>query len=150
MRSIGTGKNTGQETFVLVTFVPVKHREALLEAIFSAGAGRYGNYGRCAFVCPGEGRFRPDPGSRPYLGEPGVDERTAEDRIECLVGNDQVEAVLEALRSAHPYEEPAVYLYALDPRCLGATRGPGGTEPSGSGRVQDSITELPGTEPADD
>lgn len=105
--------------FTLVTFVPADSTEAVLEALFSAGAGRLGDYDRCAFVVRGEGRFRPLAGADPAIGRIGADEKVAEDRIECLVVDVLADAAVEALRRAHPYEEPAVYLYALDERCLG-------------------------------
>jgi len=47
------------DLYTLVTFVPPDHTETLLNALFAAGAGRVGNYDRCAFVARGEGRFRP-------------------------------------------------------------------------------------------
>lgn len=107
--------------YALVTFVPPGSREGLLEALFAAGAGRFGTYERCAFVSPGLGRFRPLAGARPTIGTPGLDARVSEDRIECLVVDEAVDAALAALRSAHPYEEPAVYLVRLDERCLGGS-----------------------------
>lgn len=105
--------------FTLVTFVPPSHTEAVLDALFAAGAGRFRNYDRCAFVSRGEGRFRPVDDAVPFLGEKGKEETVTEDRIECLVAGEFTEAALKALRVAHPYEEPAVYLYKLDSRCLG-------------------------------
>ncbi|MCA1949140.1 MAG: NGG1p interacting factor NIF3 [Treponema sp.] len=104
--------------FVLVTFVPPHATEAVLSALFAAGAGKYGNYDRCAFVSPGEGRFRPLAGSSPFIGTAGQDERLTENRIELLVADDVVDQVLAALRQRHPYEEPAIYLFRLDERAL--------------------------------
>lgn len=109
--------------YTLVTFVPAAHTEGLLEALFAAGAGRLGDYDRCAFVVRGEGRFRPLPGAIPTLGSPGEDERVVEDRIECVLEDSHVDTVLDALRRVHPYEVPAVYLTALDERCLSKKRG---------------------------
>jgi hypothetical protein len=104
--------------FTLVTFVPPDDSETLLEALFAAGAGRLGNYDRCAFIARGEGRFRPLPGSVPAIGISGKDEVVIEDRIECVVPDDRVDAALTALHGAHPYETPAVYLWRLDERCV--------------------------------
>ena len=103
---------------VLTFFVPPEYRETVLAAIFDAGAGSFGAYERCAFVCSGEGRFRPRPGAAPFLGMAGKDERVAEDRVECVVADEFVEAVLLALRKSHPYEEPAIYLTRLDDRAV--------------------------------
>lgn len=104
--------------FVLVTFVPPAETEQVLAALFAAGAGVYGAYDHCAFVSPGEGRFRPLAGSSPFIGTVGEDERVAENRIELLVPDSAVDQVLQALRQSHPYEEPAIYLYPLDSRAL--------------------------------
>lgn len=104
--------------FVLVTFVPPSATETVLDALFAAGAGKYGNYDRCAFVSDGEGRFRPLAGSSPFIGTPGADERLTENRIELLVADEATDRVLAALRQSHPYEEPAVYLFKLDERAL--------------------------------
>jgi hypothetical protein len=104
--------------YTLVTFAPPGATEEILEALFAAGAGRLGNYEGCAFVARGEGRFRPLEGAAPAIGEVNRDERVVEDRMELVVPEERVDAVLATLRLAHPYEEPAIYLYALDPRCL--------------------------------
>ncbi len=105
--------------YSLTFFVPPDHTESVLEALFAAGAGRIGEYERCAFTVRGEGRFRPGAGSSPFLGVPGRDEKVPEDRVELVLADGLVEPVLAALRSAHPYEEPAVYLVRLDDRCVG-------------------------------
>ncbi len=105
-------------TYTLVVFVPAGAEEELLEAVFAAGAGRLGSYDRCAFVSRGEGRFRPLRGADPAIGSVGDDERVAEVRLECVVAEAAVDAVLAAVRAAHPYEEPAIYLQRLDDRCL--------------------------------
>ncbi len=114
------GGATGRESalYALVVFVPVGYEERLLEAVFAAGAGRLGDYDRCAFVSRGEGRFRPLRGADPAIGTVGDDERVAETRLECVVAEEAADAVLAAVRSAHPYEEPAIYLHRLDDRCL--------------------------------
>lgn len=104
--------------FTLITFVPPTHRESVLSALFEAGAGKYKNYDHCAFVSSGQGRFRPLDGSKPFIGSLNRDELVEEERIETLVDDEQVELVLQALRKAHPYQEPAIYLYPLDNRCL--------------------------------
>ncbi|MCX8014228.1 MAG: NGG1p interacting factor NIF3 [Rectinema sp.] len=105
-------------TYVLVTFVPPDHREKVLNALFAAGAGKIGAYDRCAFVSRGTGRFRPVAGADPFSGTVGEDSFEEEERIELVVEEEVVEAAVAVLRDAHPYEEPALYLWALDPRCM--------------------------------
>ena len=98
----------------LVTYVPADHAEAVLAAVGNAGAGRIGNYSHCAFTTPGTGRFTPLAGSRPFIGAEGRTEQVAEVRIECVVGEEVLKAVVAALRSAHPYEEPALMSWAVN------------------------------------
>jgi hypothetical protein len=91
----------------LVVYVPVSHAEAVRAAIGDAGAGRLGDYSHCSFTSSGTGRFTPMPGARPFIGAPGEAEEVSEVRIECIVEERVLDAVVQALRQAHPYEEPA-------------------------------------------
>ena len=91
----------------LVVYVPDSHAQDVLAAIGDAGAGRLGDYSHCSFTAPGTGRFTPLPGARPFIGTQGEPEEVPEVRIECVVEEDMLDAVVQALRQAHPYEEPA-------------------------------------------
>jgi hypothetical protein len=75
--------------------------------VFAAGAGRIGDYERCSWATLGEGTFRGGEGTSPTLGEAGRDETVTEYRVETVVSDERLPAVLDALRRAHPYEEPA-------------------------------------------
>jgi hypothetical protein len=98
----------------LVVYVPETHAEALLTAIGDAGAGRIGNYSHCSFVAPGTGRFTPLAGAEPFLGTVGSRERVTELRVECVVEEGMLDAVVLALRAAHPYEEPAFMTWPVN------------------------------------
>ena len=102
-------------TYKLVTFVPPAHVERLVDALAAAGAGRIGDYDRCAWTTDGTGTFRGGEGTRPAVGEPGRVERVAEARVEMVLPGAAVAAVTAALRAAHPYEEPAFDLVTLAP-----------------------------------
>jgi hypothetical protein len=91
----------------LVVYTPATHTGQVLAALGDAGAGRIGRYSHCSFVTPGTGRFTPQDGANPFLGEPGTSAEVAEDRIECVAEESVLAGVVAALRSAHPYEEPA-------------------------------------------
>lgn len=97
----------------LVTFVPEEHVEAVSSALFAAGAGRIGKYSSCSFRSPGTGTFFGEAGANPAVGQAGRLERAAEIRVETLVPTGRVDAVVRALRAAHPYEEPAFNLVRL-------------------------------------
>lgn len=115
----GQERKTEQDgLYTLVTFVPPEYTEKLLAALFDAGAGKLGAYDHCAFVSAGVGRFRPLPGSDPFIGQEGKDELVREDRVELVVAGEKLEAVLTALRGTHPYEEPAVYVYKIEPQAI--------------------------------
>lgn len=102
------------ELHALVIYVPRSHTQQMLDAVGDAGAGRLGNYSHCSFVTPGTGRFTPQDGAQPYLGRPGKPEEADEDRIECLVEQPLLDAVVAALRAAHPYEEPAFMSWRVE------------------------------------
>jgi hypothetical protein len=100
--------------YKIVVFVPEADGEALRRAMGDAGAGRIGNYVHCSFTVKGIGRFEPQAGARPAIGEVGVLEAVAEERIEMVCAEERLADVLAAIRRAHPYEEPAIDVYALE------------------------------------
>lgn len=97
----------------LVTFVPPGRVQRVIDAMANAGAGSLGEYDRCAFLTDGEGTFRPGPVSNPAIGTRGKIEVVAETRIEMILPRSRREPVVEALRRAHPYEEPAFDLVEM-------------------------------------
>jgi hypothetical protein len=99
--------------YKVVVFVPAEHGDALRKAIGDAGAGRIGAYEHCTFTTRGIGRFRPLAGAHPAIGEVGKPEEVEEERIETVCAEDKLDAVLAAIRAAHPYEEPATDVYPL-------------------------------------
>lgn len=99
--------------YKLVWFVPTEAADVTRDAVFAAGAGRIGGYTRCSFYCAGTGTFLGEEGTHPAIGQPGVEERVAELRIETVVAAPQLLAVVDALCAAHPYGEVAYDLYPL-------------------------------------
>jgi dinuclear metal center YbgI/SA1388 family protein len=97
----------------LVTFVPSEHVTAVSDAVFAAGAGHIGGYSSCGFRAAGTGTFFGERGTRPAVGQAGRLEECAELRFETWVPASRVRDVVQALRSAHPYEEPAFDLVRL-------------------------------------
>lgn len=104
------GGVVGEPLAVLVVYVPVESTEAVLAAVFAAGAGRLGRYAECAFVTAGRGQFRPLDGALPAVGSVGRIEQVDEHRIEVMMPQSAAGAVVAAMRSAHPYEEPAFHV----------------------------------------
>jgi dinuclear metal center YbgI/SA1388 family protein len=99
----------------IVVFVPAEHTDTLIAALADAGAGTIGDYAEAAFVSSGQGRFRPLAGANPAVGEVGRVERVDETRIEMVMPPARRDAVVAALRAAHPYEEPAFDVYRTEP-----------------------------------
>jgi hypothetical protein len=93
--------------------VPPSALQSTRDAVFAAGAGWIGDYSRCSWATLGEGTFFGGAGTSPSVGEAGRDERVSEFRVETIVSEDALAAVVRALRRAHPYEEPAFDLYPL-------------------------------------
>ncbi|NHI01131.1 NGG1p interacting factor NIF3 [Oceanimonas doudoroffii] len=99
--------------YKLVFFVPETHAEAVKRAVFATGAGKIGDYDQCCFETPGQGQFRPLAGASPFLGEAGKLERVNELRIELVCEDHLIRDAVNALRKAHPYEEPAYDVWPL-------------------------------------
>lgn len=97
----------------LVTFVPEEHADRVAQALFDAGAGVIGDYRECSFRMPGTGTFFGTEASDPRVGAKGRLERVSEIRIETVVPLAKLADVVAALRSSHPYEEPAFDVNAL-------------------------------------
>lgn len=97
----------------LVVFVPVAHADRVLDAVAAEGAGAIGDYDRCAWRTPGVGTFRPLPGAAPSVGAVGEVVAVDETRLEVVLARSRREAVVRALLSAHPYEQPAYDVFEL-------------------------------------
>lgn len=96
-----------------VTYVPEAYAETVRNVLFHAGAGQIGNYDSCSFNVSGEGSFRAGNGTHPFCGEIGELHIEKEVRIETVLPAFRKSAVVRALLSVHPYEEPAYEFYPL-------------------------------------
>ncbi|WP_282945128.1 Nif3-like dinuclear metal center hexameric protein [Cellulomonas endometrii] len=108
-----------------VVFVPAGDAERLVDALAAAGAGAVGEYSRCAWTSTGEGTFTPSEAADPTIGRAGEAAHVVEARVEMVAPRRLRAAVVAAMRSAHPYEEPAFDVLEL-------ARWDG---PTGTGRV---------------
>jgi hypothetical protein len=101
------------QRLMIVFGVPTEHIDAVLKAMGEAGAGQIGEYTHCSFTHEGWGRFKPSGAANPAYGERGEINRVAETRVETFCDRDKASAVVRAIRAAHPYEEPVIYLIPL-------------------------------------
>lgn len=97
----------------LVTFIPQTHFHAVESALFKAGAGNIGNYDSCAFTSLGEGSFRGNDKSNPFVGEKGTIHRESEVRLESIFPSHLQHNIIQALKESHPYESVAFDLIDL-------------------------------------
>ena len=99
----------------LTVFVPEGEATArVLAALHKAGAGEIGNYSDCSFRTTGIGSFRPEEDANPVIGRRGALEEVEENRVEVILPAYLKNPVLRAMQAAHPYEEVAYYLHALE------------------------------------
>lgn len=98
----------------IVVFVPETHTDVVREAMGKAGAGKIGNYSFCSFSSKGIGRYKPEQGANPHIGEIGKFEEVAEERIETICPREKLEAVIVDKQEFHllfsckrtPYLDP--------------------------------------------
>lgn len=98
----------------LVTYVPKANIQEVQNAIFEAGAGTIGNYDSCSFQVSGNGTFRAGDNTNPHVGEKGSLHTEEEVRIETIFPSYLKGKIINALLTAHPYEEVAYDVYQLD------------------------------------
>jgi len=98
----------------LEVFVPTDSAEKVKNAIFDAGAGEIGNYSECSFSHEGQGSFRPNEGANPTIGVVGERELVQEVKIEVVFPKWLMGNVLQAMFTAHPYEEVAYQILSTE------------------------------------
>lgn len=110
----GFGPAWPEGTKKFVTFVPPADVDRVVAATAAAGAGTIGNYHSCSFRSVGTGAFHPLDGADPTVGTPGTPNTVDEVRVEIIAPPGSGEHVAAALVAAHPYEEPAYDVYAVE------------------------------------
>ena len=99
--------------YTLCFYVPAPALDAVKSAVFAAGAGRIGNYEQCCWQVEGQGQFRPLLGSNPTIGRLDEVEQVTEYRVEMVCEARFIRAAVQALKKAHPYEEPAWHVVEM-------------------------------------
>ncbi len=99
--------------YKLCFYVPDSHVEPVKAAVFAAGGGRIGQYDSCCWQVLGQGQFRPLEGSEPFVGTVGAVEQVSEWKVELVVADELIHAVVKALKSSHPYQTPAFEVWRL-------------------------------------
>lgn len=99
--------------YKLAVFVPDSDLGKVSDALFEAGAGVIGQYSQCSFRVPGKGTFFGGDATNPAVGQKGRREDVEEWRLEVVVSEAKLAGVVQAMRLAHSYEEPAFDVYQL-------------------------------------
>ncbi len=100
--------------YKLALYVPQSHLEAVKEALFAAGAGRIGNYEHCCWQTRGQGQFRPLAGSNPHIGQREQLSTIEEYLVEVVCDDALIKTVIDKMKQAHPYEEPAFAFWRIN------------------------------------
>lgn len=87
---------------------PINSCNKVRQAMGKAGAGAFGEYLHCSFSVRGVGRSIPSNKSNPTIGQVETLNHIEEEKIETFCLPDMLESVIKAIKTAHPYEEPAI------------------------------------------
>lgn len=97
----------------LEIFIPESHLGVLQDALKSVDAGHIGNYDCCMSYSYVTSCWRPLKGSTPYLGSCETLSTEPEIKVEAICLTKRVEETLDAVKKAHPYEEPVINVIPL-------------------------------------
>lgn len=92
----------------------MSHADKVREAIGDAGGGKLGNYSFCSFSMKGTGRFKPNEGAKPHIGDVGKLEQVEEEKIEITCDTRVIGNVIAAIKKVHPYEEIVMDVWPLE------------------------------------
>lgn len=97
------------------TYVSADGVDAVLTALSESGAGHIAgsNYDSCCSTTEVTGHWRPLEGAEPHIGSIGELSSEPEVKIEATIAAGNIEETVAAVRAAHPYEEPVIYVIPL-------------------------------------
>jgi dinuclear metal center YbgI/SA1388 family protein len=97
----------------IIVFVPEGHVDRVRSAMAASGAGVIGEYSSCSFASSGRGSFLGSSSANPYMGAAGTLEFVDEVRLEMVAPRAEIDRVIRAMKSVHPYEEAAYDVFSL-------------------------------------
>ena len=92
----------------IVVAVPRQSADKIRQALGRAGAGEQGKYKYCSGSWLATGRFIPQAGAHPAIGQTGKLEEVEEEIITAICHKNLVKKVVAAIKKSHPYEEPPI------------------------------------------
>ena len=114
LKKINFLKKLKSNQYKLYVNVPIDAVDKVADAIFEAGGGVIGEYSGCSFRQKGEGTFYGSALSNPMVGKKEIFERVDEVKLEIIVDAWKINSAIKALKTAHPYEEPAFDVVPLE------------------------------------
>jgi dinuclear metal center YbgI/SA1388 family protein len=127
----------------LFVFVPVNYIEAVRQAIFDAGGGHIGNYAECSFQVIGEGTFKANENTQPFVGKQNQLHSEKEAKLEIIFPAWLQSKIEQAVTQAHPYEEVAYDVVLLENKYQNVGSGLIGSLPSPISE-KELLTQLKG------
>lgn len=100
----------------LSIIVQATHEKEIRETLSKLNTGTIGNYKNCQFVTRGEASFESNNEANPAIGEKGKESSVEAVQIQTWCKEDEVEAVVKALKEAHPNEEPGIEIIPFEMR----------------------------------
>jgi hypothetical protein len=95
----------------VIVFTPPEYVEKLTRAMSEAGAGNIGEYTMCSFRIEGTGTYLPGKKAKPFKGSKGDLSKEHEIKLEMECDPKDLNKVLDAVLSNHPYEEIVYEVY---------------------------------------
>ena len=95
------------------TFIPKDSLQDIRHALLNVDAGHIGNYRGCLSYYLVTGVWYSDEGANPTIGQQGEWSEEPEFKVEVNVEDSNVDRTVEAIRKAHPYEEPVINILKL-------------------------------------
>ena len=92
----------------LEIFIPETHLPILQQTLQSLDAGHIGNYDCCLSYSHVVGMWRPLENTTPYSGSQGVISSEPELKVEVTCKLEDIDEIISAVKSIHPYEEPVI------------------------------------------
>ena len=100
----------------LIVYSPPEYVENLTKSMADKGAGIIGNYQMCSFRIEGIGTYLPNEKARPHKGKSGEVTKTEEIRLEMEGDEKDLDDLIDAMLSEHPYEEVAYEIHDFTKR----------------------------------
>lgn len=104
-------------------YTPVEKADEFLERLYEIGAGRIGNYEKCAYSLSGTGSFMPLEDANPYSGRAYHMEHTREIKFEMVCPAGSLNALVDTINRYHPYEAPVYRITSMKSVCAGVGIG---------------------------